>query len=914
MHLNVNNAGIVATLLKNTPKPIFLLGAGASVTSGIPLAGDIVSKASKWAYARQNGKDPDDPRITRSDWLPWLRDTQAWFKEDVSMGELFPYAVESLLQPQTARKQFWVKILNPDMRVSIGYLRLAELMHLSRISTVLTTNFDECIGKARNEINQPAMIDYVRTAPEYVKISATPPFPVSVFLHGDVNNYSDRNVIEEIERMDEELVQTLVPLLKDHPLVVVGYRGGEASIMEHLLISNAQRANNYKNGIYWCLRKGEKPEDATDYVKTLSSIIGTNFQFIEIESFDHLLDKVIWPHLGEKKIKVNFDRSLPVVNRREPTVTSFDLKSAIAYQAEDFDAALLRLRIVKYCEKLKISIPDTIDSDWLTNQMVHLNLVRVDHEGNLLATYAGLLLFAKKPQEVVSKAQVVIKFAGPTRWLRKLLKDDSIEEEFVERTISGNLWIQLKEIDEALALVNKPFRLKNEESTDVTPYDPIALKEVVVNSLVHRDYEVQETNVIEINPGVIRIFNPGGLMDEVRPFFEDEVMIDEIRRGRRGIKGYRNPVLADLFYGAGAMDKRGSGLYDVVQRVQQNAGHVDFEANLANTEFTVLLQCRPEAVDEITQTAVPLRVITTKYTSNILEIQHLPEYISYAESLHSSRKEMFETYPTLYFPPFELFEKQVFTLTDLRIRYNTLRNLVKIPTIATLALDEYLAGNEGEKRFVRLLNDSLKSHFFRCGLVVDVVKKRAYFPKSDDGARVIAYKARFKKTKRTVARPRYAVNKETIRYWEHKAFYYSVRRIGEQWCLFIEPTYVFTLNGQKDLLESAKVGRLATKKMSHDYNQSVLNDLVFWLRTLSGEPHQSFVLHSSTTDGLGDNILIGADYVGASQNDVTLIEGEFDELDDEEDESDVDPEIGRLADQQREELGADEKEWDDTEE
>lgn len=913
MHLNVNNAGIVATLLKDTPKPIFLLGAGASVTSGIPLAGDIVSKASKWAYARQNGKDPDDPRITRSDWFPWLRDTQAWFREDVSMGELFPHAVENLLQPQKARKQFWVKILNPDMRVSIGYLRLAELMHLSRINTVLTTNFDECISKARNEINQPAMIDYVRTAPEYVKISATPPFPVSVFLHGDVNNYSDRNVIEEIERMDDELVQTLVPLLKDHPLVVVGYRGGEPSIMEHLLISNAQRANNYKNGIYWCIRKGEKPEDATDYVKTLSSIIGTNFQFIEIESFDHLLDKVIWPHLEEKKIKIDFDRSLPAVNRREPTVKSFDLKSAVAYQVEDFDLALLRLRIVKYCERLKIAIPTTIDADWLTNQMVHLNLVRPDQAGNLLATYAGLLLFAKKPQQVVAKAQVIIKFVGPAKWLRKLLKDDSIVDEFVEKTIAGNLWIQLKEIDEALALVNRPFRLKNEESTDVTPYDPIALKEVIVNSLVHRDYEVQEANLIEISPGSIRIFNPGGLMEEVRPFFEDDVMIDEIRRGRRGVKGYRNPVLADLFYGAGAMDKRGSGLYDVVQRVQQNAGHVDFEANLANTDFTVLMQCRPEAVDEITQTAVPLKVITTKYTSNILEIQHLPGYVSFAESLYTSRKEMYATYPTIYFPPFELLEKQVFTLTDLRVKYNTLRNLVSLPTISTLALDEYLASNEGEKRFVRLLNDSLKSHFYRCGLVVDVKKKRAYFPKTEEGPRVIAYKARFKKTKRTVARPRYALNKETIRYWEHKAFYYSVRRIGQQWCLFIEPTYVFTLNGEKELLDSTRVGKLATKKMSHDYNQSVLNDLVFWLRTLSAEPHEGFVLHSSTTDGLGDDIQIAADYVGASRNDVTLIEGEFDELDEEDEEGDVDAELARLADQQREGLLEEGSNWEDNE-
>ncbi len=88
-----------------------------------------------------------------------------------------------------------------------------------------------------------------------------------------------------------------------------------------------------------------------------------------------------------------------------------------------------------------------------------------------------------------------------------------------------------------------------------------------------------------------------------------------------------------------------------------------------------------------------------------------------------------------------------------------------------------------------LLKDSLKSHFHRVGLVVDVTKKRAYFPKQTDGERVVSYQARFKKARRTVARPRYSANKEKIRYWEHKAFHYSVRRLGNEWgFLLSQPT------------------------------------------------------------------------------------------------------------------------------
>lgn len=140
----------------------------------------------------------------------------------------------------------------------------------------------------------------MKTPSEYNKISSTPVFPLLVYLHGDVNNYSDKNVLEEISTMDSNLVDRIVPILKDHPLVVVGYRGWETSIMQHLFLNKIDEAEGFKNGIYWCVRKGQGLEQSTDYVKSLVSRIGTNFSFVEIEGFDHLFDKVIW-HIWVKK-------------------------------------------------------------------------------------------------------------------------------------------------------------------------------------------------------------------------------------------------------------------------------------------------------------------------------------------------------------------------------------------------------------------------------------------------------------------------------------------------------------------------------------------------------------------------------------------------------------------------------------
>ena len=79
------------------------------------------------------------------------------------------------------------------------------------------------------------------------------------------------------------------PLLRDHPLVVIGYRGTERSIMKHLLIDQAERCGRFREGIYWCPLPGSTPSLDSPYVAELAATIGSNLQFVEIEGFDELL-------------------------------------------------------------------------------------------------------------------------------------------------------------------------------------------------------------------------------------------------------------------------------------------------------------------------------------------------------------------------------------------------------------------------------------------------------------------------------------------------------------------------------------------------------------------------------------------------------------------------------------------------
>ncbi|WP_126245882.1 ATP-binding protein [Chitinophaga rhizosphaerae] len=895
---NLQSSATIVSLLKETPKPVILLGAGASVTSGIPLASEVVSKAARWAYARQNGKNPDDPRITKSDWYPWLTN-QTWFKEDAYLADLFPDAVENLLQPQKIRKEFWIKILNPDVPISTGYLRLVELMHLKKISNVLTTNFDDCLPKARNLINRPHHIDIIKSPDDYTKISSNPQYPCLIYLHGAVENYTDKNVIEEVSKMDNNLVENLLPILKDCPLIVIGYRGSEPSVMDHLLINNAEKAFNFKNGIYWCIKKGESPENMSSKVKTLAQTIGSNFQLVEIESFDHLFDKVVGAHLEEKRIDLPQQFIAPAESM-ESEPKNFDLRAAKKFDENDVDKSLLRDRIINYCQKLNINTPPTITDQWLLNQMQYLNLVRELSDKSISITNAGILLFGKAPHFSILNSRIKIRFIGEEYWLRKILDNENIDGNIYEESIEGNLWIQLNKINDALATINKPFRLKNEKSENVLPYDPIALKEVIVNSIVHRDYEESDENIIEIYPNRIVIKNPGGLIDEVKTYFEDSVMQEEIKRGMRGIKGYRNPVLADLFYSSGDMDKKGSGLYDVIMRSQANSGAVEFYANENNTLFTVCMWCRPEAIDDITNTASPLTVISTRFYTNIIEIKEIPSRVYFSNCSFRDKKEVYATYDQVTFPPFQIFQGKAFSFSNLDRKNNPLRNIINIREIDSWALDEFLAQPEGEKQFVAILNDYIRGFLSEKGLIVDPIKKRAYYPKKQtDEERTISYQARFKKATRTIVKPKYSVNKDRIRYWEHKGFNYSIKKFDSDWSLLIEPTYIFTLDGVKRLFAPLKVGALATKKASRDYNLHVLNDIIFWMWVLTNGSSEDFKLNKKEIIDLNleDNITLSCEYLKTSINNIEnaeLISDKDSYLDME----DLEEEIASLAEQE----------------
>jgi ATP-dependent DNA helicase RecG len=175
------------------------------------------------------------------------------------------------------------------------------------------------------------------------------------------------------------------------------------------------------------------------------------------------------------------------------------------------------------------------ETDDISEILLRLNLLI---DGKL--TNAAIILFGKNPQKYFTNALVrVIKF-----------KDDiSISD----RIIKGNLFNQVKEAEQAIKnLIYVEYKIKDELTReDIWDYPLDAIREALLNSIVHRDYfkYVIQTQ-IKISEDQIWFFNPGGLFGGLT--------VEELKLPHPSHT--RNPLIADIFSKSGLVEVYGSGI------------------------------------------------------------------------------------------------------------------------------------------------------------------------------------------------------------------------------------------------------------------------------------------------------------------------------------------------------------------
>lgn len=208
-----------------------------------------------------------------------------------------------------------------------------------------------------------------------------------------------------------------------------------------------------------------------------------------------------------------------------------------------------------------------LDEDGLEATLKNMNLLG-EHDGQLVPTVAGLLCFGREPQRHLPTALVnAARIPGTTL----------AGEPSDAKPVGGTLFDMLEETVRFLNIhLPTVHRIRGLES-EVHPTLPIhALRELVVNALVHRDYTIAAPVRALLFDDRLEIRTPGQL--------PNTVTVASILQGAAHV--LRNPTLYLIVYRAGLVTHLGSGVMRAKQAIERT-GRATLTLEQTATEFVV---------------------------------------------------------------------------------------------------------------------------------------------------------------------------------------------------------------------------------------------------------------------------------------------------------------------------------------
>ena len=789
---------------------MLLLGAGASFRSGVPTAAEAVKRIAKTVYSDKvlNGSRPPE-RVKPSEWEVWLQ-TFSWYDSDPNhLAENFPTMVEQLLVPAEYRKKVLLDLMQPVNGLSSGYQKLADLVMRGQIRTVMTTNFDPCLPEVLRQRHPHIrhVFEVNRGPNDFDEFDVLNRCQI-VWLHGKAEQYSDKNSVGEVASLNPGLMQCLRPLLRASPIIVMGYRGSEPSIMEGLFGQNDTGRLDFPNGVFWCVR-GSEPLHPK--VQALADRIGSNFQLLTIDGFDEVMESLAKRFTG-------FDRYSDGRQRQgEATTLPFDEQPAQGATLEDLDMDLAHATLNVYCEKLGRA---ALTRDTLPLLMREQGLLIANPDGEERVSNAAILLFGNDTQKFMPQAVVAVSESGRKR-----------------EVYSGNLISQHRALLEKLDSkdVNPNLKLKKRRTHNDQPaYPPRALTELLVNLLVHRDYEAAVSSTVEVNPLKSIVFeNAGGLT----PAMAQQCTIQQ--DGRIVLSNahtdQRNAALCDVFFGISAMERSGTGLVDVNKLMADSSGESAFFNNSAEKTFTAIIKQPPSSGAGVVALA---NMPTGLYVLNALPFSAMPEHVSVVKlnaRLKNRPKDVrLEDCGTFIERVWE-DRVELWSFVPMSILVELLGSIVVPGGYEQKSRTEIEKDPDQRRVLSWLLRKHLEYHltgFEEEGFVLEGGKRhRAYFISDEGKDRGIVWDSAARKgNRRDVVKQR---GNDPRIWFENEGIGYEIVRMGETWCARIKPFYMFTGPDGSTPLASWARTRKATRRMKFDRNKNVETDLAFWSKFLA---------------------------------------------------------------------------------
>lgn len=225
--------------------------------------------------------------------------------------------------------------------------------------------------------------------------------------------------------------------------------------------------------------------------------------------------------IGPRRDIATIEEERILIERCSVSLPTFDTRPCREATIEDIDTD----SILSHYLPMAISA-DTLATDKrsLKEQLASLRLFNLQYD---CPTYAAIILFGKNPKYFMLGDYVqYVEFEG----------DNTGTQILNQREFKGGLFSMLPRLESFIrdAIIKErpvPVSLFREKS--VFNYPNEALRELMMNAVMHRDYQSNMPTRLYLYKNKIEIMNPGGLFGKARP------------ENFPHVNDYRNPVVAE---------------------------------------------------------------------------------------------------------------------------------------------------------------------------------------------------------------------------------------------------------------------------------------------------------------------------------------------------------------------------------
>jgi ATP-dependent DNA helicase RecG len=270
-----------------------------------------------------------------------------------------------------------------------------------------------------------------------------------------------------------------------------------------------------------------------------------------------------WIRIGPRRDRATIEEEKILIERRASYAKTYDLVPALGAGLDD-----LALEYFK-----STYLPAAIDKDTLKENgrtlEQQLSSLRFFDAKEQCPTHAGILLFGINPEFYIPGAYIqYVKFNG-----EEMNSDVEFEKKF-----SGALITELNSIDDFIkniVIKERPLKKDSFQEETVRNFPFWALRELLMNAIIHRNYESNSPIYIYEFSNRIEILNPGGLYGDVNA------------QNFPNASDYRNVVLAEAMKILGYVNRFNYGVKRSIDELIRNGnGEPEFDLTLG-TKFKV---------------------------------------------------------------------------------------------------------------------------------------------------------------------------------------------------------------------------------------------------------------------------------------------------------------------------------------